>query len=254
MLGCRRPAPYTRLSTSSAGIPSDSLVLWLRADVGLGVDELARVCVWEDQSGNTNDVEQPSEGARPATGATLGSAGALTFTTGTNLARGDVLGIAGGGGRTFFAVFQRSDVTTRGSVVEQGQSGTPGTYLGINTNTFNTAGQRFGCYLTNNAYDSDVAADLEPHVHTLVYDSLTPGADVLTNMHYRIDAAVRTLTRTSGGLGNGNIEDFSGANFTNVGSSNLTLAEVIGYARPLDSTDLATVESYLTSRYGISTE
>ena len=31
---------------------------------------------------------------------------------------------------------------------------------------------------------------------------------------YRVDGVTQTLTRTSGGLGNGNFEDFSGANFT----------------------------------------
>lgn len=252
VLGCQPPAPYTRLSASSAGIPGDSLVLWLRADVGLGVDDLTHVCVWEDQSGKKNDVEQPTATSRPVTGVTLGTRAALTFTTNTNLARGDVLGMAAASGRTFFAVFQRSDTTTRGTVVQQGESGTPGTYLGIDTNTFNTVGERFGCYLTNNAYDSDVTTDLDPHLHSLVFDGLTPGNDVLANTHYRIDAVTRTLTRTSGGLGNGNIEDFSGANFTNIGSSNLNLAEVIAYARPLDGADLAAVESYLAVRYGIS--
>jgi hypothetical protein len=129
--------------------------------------------------------------------------------------------------------------------------GTAGTYLGIDTNSFNTAGQRFGVYLTNNAYDSDRATDLDPHVHSLVYDTMTPGVPALANMHYRIDTAVRTLTRNPGGLGAGNIEDFSGANFTAVGNANLTLAEIVVYGRALDGTDLDAVEGYLLARYGI---
>lgn len=67
-----------------------------------------------------------------------------------------------------------------------------------------------------------------------------------------MNGATQTLTRNSGGLGNGNIEDFSGANFTLVGSGpHATMAEVLIYNRPLTVTERAKVETALKARYEI---
>src|SRR4029077_1316137 len=99
----------------------------------------------------------------------------------------------------------------------QGQSGTPGTYLGVDTNTFATAGGREGVYMMNNAYDSALATTTAaPRVHVYTISTMTAGTPVLSGIDYRVDGVTQTLTRTSGGLGNGNFENFSTANFTSV--------------------------------------
>ncbi len=60
------------------------------------------------------------------------------------------------------------------------------------------------------------------------------------------------MTRTPDGLGNGNFEGFSGANYTLVGGcSDAFIAEALLYDRALSVTERATVEAALEARYGI---
>jgi hypothetical protein len=60
------------------------------------------------------------------------------------------------------------------------------------------------------------------------------------------------LSRNAGGLGNGNVEDFSAADFTLVGSGTRAfVAEAIVYDRALTLVERATVETALKARYGI---
>jgi hypothetical protein len=48
---------------SPASIPG--LVLWARADAGVTSDEAGHVSVWQDSSGQANDLTQPTPGAQP---------------------------------------------------------------------------------------------------------------------------------------------------------------------------------------------
>ena len=67
-----------------------------------------------------------------------------------------------------------------------------------------------------------------------------------------MNGATQSLTRTPGGLGNGNFEDFSGANYTAVGGcADAFLAEALIYDRALSITERGTVEAALEARYGI---
>jgi len=256
VLGCVPPEPYAPLSTAGASIPEAGLVLWVRADVGVGKTPENSVCVWEDQSGNGHHLSQETNSSRPVAGAILGGQSALDFDAGRRLLRDDVLGIGATSGRTFVVVATTKSLTLRAFFLYQGRSGDVGKYVGIDINSFNTSGQRFGAYMTNNAYDTNLATDLSPHVHTLLVSSMTPGDAVLDHMNYSVDGVSLALTRTAGGLGNTRIEDFSLANTTAVGTTSgawadLTVAEVLIYDHALSSEDQGQVSSYLNTRYGL---
>ena len=165
--------------------------------------------------------------------------------------RGGVLGIASGSGRTFFLVSSLPDPGVRVSALWQGDPGTRGTYYGFDANTFNTVGNRFGVYVTNNAYDSDVVTTTDLTLHTLIADDMTPGEPVLDVVTYRVDGAATTLTRTAGGLGDGTVEDASPFERTWIGGGQVVLREVLIYDRALAGADLESVESYLQSRHSL---
>ena len=81
---------------------------------------------------------------------------------------------------------------------------------------------------------------------------MTPGTAILGAIDYRVNGATQSLTRTSGGLGNGNFEDFSGANYTLIGGcTDAFIAEALVYDRALSTTERGTVEAALEARYGI---
>lgn len=250
--GCVGPGAETVLSATNAGLPSRGLVLWLRGDRGVYKTSANRVCAWVDQSGNGN-VLRAAVNPPLWTGTGLGSKAAIHFdAASTYMTVGGVLGIAPKSGRTFVAVVQLVNTTGRCQAVMQGKSGSPGTYLNLDANTFQTAGSREGVYATNNAYDSALATSTSARVHAYTMDTLVPGTAVLSAINYRVNGASQSLTRNSGGLGNGNLEDFSGADFTLVGSApDAFIAEVLVYDRALSVSERASAEAALKARYGI---
>jgi hypothetical protein len=231
-------------------------MLWVRADRGIYKDASNGVCAWADRSGHQNVFVPPASGGRPTwEDASLGGRPAVhaappqqgLFTAG-------VLGLAPDSPRTFIAVQQLASTAGRFAAIIQGKSGTAGTYVGFDTNTFQTAGSREGVYFTNNAYDSNVTTSTAPRLHVMIIRSMTPTQPVLSNIEYRIDAQTTTLTRTPGGLGNGNIEDFSAADYSGVVSrpaGNASVAEALVYDHALSPTELTAVEGVLEARYGI---
>jgi hypothetical protein len=169
------------------------------------------------------------------------------------MATGGAVDIPAASGRTFVAVVASVSTTKRFQPVTQGKAGTPGTYLGIDTNTFSTAGSREGVYVTNNAYDSALATSTAPRVHVFTISTMVAGTAVLPSIDYRVNGVAQTVTRTSGGLGNGNIESFAAADFTSVGSAggDAIVAEALIYDHPLGVTERDALEAALIARYGI---
>ena len=250
---CIAPSGEAPLDAATMNIPTSGLVLWLRGDRGVHKTAANAVCAWVDQSGH-GTIFTPY-GGRPSWSAT-GIAGlpALRPTTaGEGLSTSGALGIAPTSARTIIAVVQLVSATQRFNAVYQGQANTPGTYLGLDANTYNTAGSREGVYMMNNAYDSALATTTAaPRVHVYTIQTMTVGMPVLPSINYRVDGATQTLTRTSGGLGNGNFENFSTANYTSVVSGrDGYVAEVLFYDRALSVSEAAAVELALKARYGL---
>jgi hypothetical protein len=256
-LGCDPPQRVEApLVPGAEGVPAAGLVLWLRGDRGIYMTPGAgAVCAWADQSPRRGLLS--ASGARPLwTPMGVGGQDAVHFTTTAKaLTTGGVLGIAPTSGRTFVAVQQLVTTTRRFDAVMQGQSGTPGTYLNVDTNTFLTAGSREGVYATNNAYDSALATSTAARVHVYTLSTMTPGTAVLSALAYRVNGAAQTLTRTAGGLGNGTLEDFTNADFTAVGVSgaepDALVAEVLVYDRALTADETTALETTLKARYAI---
>lgn len=251
--GCIAPPSAPALSPATAGLPADGLTLWLRGDRGVYATDEQRVCAWADQSGN-KFLLLATGSARPLwQTAGLGAQAAVDFDSASSyVAIGGVLGIPATSGRTFIAVVQSVDTSGRAYPVQQGLSNSPGTYVGIDTNTYQTAGNRQGVYVTNNSYDTTLATSTTPRVLLFAIDNLVPGTPVLSALQFRVNGAVQTLTRNDGGLGNGNIEDFSVANYTAVGSgAHSVIAEILVYNRALSTEERVSVDAALRARYGI---
>lgn len=252
--GCSLPAAVV-LNPTDAGLPADGLRLWLRADTAVSVTAAGEVCRWNDVSGLGNDFT-PATTTRPLWVATgLNDHPAVSF-PGPNryLTRAGVLGIPPAAGRTVALIGLNPDLTHRFLYFEMGKVGTPGTYFSIDTNTFNTTGGKEGAYLTNNAYDADLATAAEVRTHVLSVSTLDAGTALPGALQYSVNGTVRTLTRTSGGLGNSTVEDFSGADTTLLGYgvsgfTGAVMGDVLVYDRPLTVSERTAVEAYLRARY-----
>lgn len=250
---CLPPSTLNRLSPAAAGLPTDGLQLWLRADRGIYATAANRVCAWMDQSGNDNVFYANGQNRALWTAAGLGMQPAIDFdATGRWLSAGGVLGIPATAGRTLIAVVQLVNTTGRFTALMQGLGNSAGTYVNLDTNTFQTAGSREGVYVTNNSYDAATATGTDPRVHVFTIGTMVPTTPVLSTVDYRINGVTQVLERNPGGLGNGNVESFAAANFTLVGSGTRALvAEAILYGRPLGVEERSAVEKALRTRYGI---
>jgi hypothetical protein len=249
---CLAPNDEAPLSAASAGLPSAGLALWLRADHGVYMTAANRVCAWADQSAQGALFVPAADLTRPLWEASgVGTAPAVHFdAAGRFLLANGVLGIAPTSARTFIAVVKLLNTSARCETLEQGLSGT-GEYLELDANTFNTAGNREGVVVMNNAYDSGLATGMVPRVHVYTLNNMTVGTPILDAVDYRVNGATQALTRT-GGSGNGTFEDFSGANYTAVGACpDALIAEVLVYDRALTVPERSTVEASLEARYAI---
>ncbi len=256
---CIAPTDTTRLSASALGLPTSGLTLWVRADKGIYKTSDQHVCAWEDQSGHDTVLLARASGGRPTWGATsLGNQPAITFIAAEYWLNVDgVLGISPTSPRTFISVIEETNLGARLQALMQGQAGTPGTYIMTDANTYANTGQFEAVYIMNNSYESSLPTSTTPRVHVYTINDMTPGDPILPAtgtpaIDYRINGQKLSLpARVNAGLGNGNIEDFSGANFTEVGQGPGIVAEAMIYDRALSDAEKAQVEAVLEARYGI---
>ncbi len=250
--GCPVPTGVV-LDPADAGLPTTGLALWLRGDLGVAVRD-GGVCRWDDVSGHGRSFAPAT--STPPTVAAAGVNGkpAVAFNAGQALIRNDVLGLSATSGRTIAAFVANGDLTHRFQAVHQGKLGTAGTYFGLDTNTFDTAGSLEGVYVTNNAYDSNLATATTARSHILSISSFAAGGSLPGVLTYSVGGTAATLTRTAGGLGNGTVEDFSAADVTylggvSVGATPANLGEVLVYDRALTAPERTAVDQYFSSRY-----
>lgn len=252
--GCSLPDPYTPPTPAEVGIPA-GMAVWLRADMGVSRDTDGLVCEIDDLSGNGHDFTQLSAGARPSV-ATIGLQPAIEYTGGKSMTRLDVMGLSPTATRTIFAVVQLDVTDARSTFIHQGTLANNHTDLGPEANTFNSAGNLWGLYMTGNAYDSQIAATTDPSIIVWKIDSMTIGQPILDHLSGRVSGLDMTLTRTPAGSGDGNIEDFTAADQSFFGYSNpdqdYQIAEAILYGRTLTAREVGQVEAYLSARYGIA--
>ncbi len=269
-LGCSPPTGESGLDPTAAGLPANGLVLWLRGDYGVyttasdagatgDAGAMASVCAWGDVSGNGWVLASPSSTPPPVLdSAGVGGQPAVWMQPGTTLQIGSVLGIAPTSPRTLVAVEVLVNGDGRFNPIEQGLEGSPGTYITIDANTWETLGNLEGVYMTSNSIDSSTATSPgTARVHVFTVSSMTVGAQLSSSIDYRINGATQTLTVRQGG---GTIGDFSTADFTSVAAplSSSTgvpgsgeVAEVLVYDRALTLAERQAVETALEARYAI---
>ncbi len=123
----------------------------------------------------------------------------------------------------------------------------------VDANTYMGTPNHESVYVENNDYSTALATSTAARVHMYTFTTMTPGVDVLPNIDYRVNGTSLVLTRNNAGLGNGKFEDFSMANYSDVGGDcpDAFIAEALVYSRALSVTERATVEAALEARYGI---
>lgn len=252
--GCPLPTGVVG-NLADAGFTTTGLALWLRADLGLATTDAGVVCRWDDVSGHDRAF-LPATATPPSLDATgLNGKPSVSFSgPDQHLIRNDVLGLGAASGRTVAVFAASNDTTHRYQFFVQAKVGTAGTYFGLDANTFSTVGSREGVYVTNNAYDSDLATSTTPHTHILSISSFTPGGALPGVLVYAVDGTARTLTRTSGGLGNGLVEDFTAADITYFGAGEAgytggKLGEMLVWDHALTAPERLAVEQYFQRRY-----
>jgi len=260
---CHPVTSVTTLSAVAAGLPAAGMALWLRADHGVYASTSGAgapgVCAWLDLSGGTTVLASSGPTARPSWLTTgIGGNAAIQFSDSTQaLVTAGVLGIGATSARTFVAVEKLTSANGRFDPVEQGQGGSPGTYINIDASTWQTLGNLEGSYVTNNSFDTAAATTTAAaRVHVLSVGSMTVGAPLAGAIDYRIDGTSMPLTLRAG---SGTFEDFSTANYTAVGGfgtpsmgGTITggmVAEVVVYDRALTASEILAVEAALKARY-----
>jgi hypothetical protein len=240
------------------------LQLSLRADSGVTTDDQGRVETWADQTDNGHDFSSLRPAARPGLSEeTASGTPALTFNgEGQFLLREDTTGIPNDSARTFVVVSRLTDPAARSPMFMQGRLNATGgnsNAYGIEANTFNTAGERFGVYLISVANDSERETDTNYHIHTIRTESFPALEDIRNTTTYYVDGAETPFEHTGGGTFN---SPFDGS-ASSIGSFSQEqpgvthtgeIAEIRAYDRALTEDQRSTVESELADRYGIGIE
>jgi hypothetical protein len=237
-------------------LPDAGLVLWLRADVGVRAAQPSeRVCGWCDLSIAANHLV-PRDSSQQTVWVPTSSGGhpAVTWADTEVLQRPGALGIAPTSGRTLVMVVRLDDAAVRSAPFYQGLRGSLSLWWGLDPNVFNTVGNRFGVYLSSNAFDTATATDMAPHVHVVTVDSMVVGGVVGAVLHYHLDGTLQAISATSGSSASALVQDFSSADTTMLGyggAARMTISEVLVYDRPLPDLERQAIEQVLRSRYGL---
>lgn len=222
-----------------------SLQLWLdAADTSTITSASGAVSQWNDKSGNDYHVTQTTAAKKPTTGASLHNGNnILTFDGGDTLEIPSGIFSIPNGDNTIFVVAKRNTETGSGElVVNMDSSGTNNYYLGYG----NTAGDVI-------FLNKDVDAN------TLVSSGNT-------NTDYNIMTAFRSATTLSLSINGATATTNSfGADAPSVDGANIgsrqdsssfvigSIAEILIYGKALSEDEIASVEGYLSVKWGITT-
>jgi hypothetical protein len=250
--------------TARAALP-EGLVLWLRSDHGVVRDPGDRVTSWRDLSSRGHDLVTPA--GRPGPRWIVRAwrcLPALRFDGSASLLRSDVLGLAPDQPRTYVVVSRLRDTFERSQLFAQGESGSLFRQVGLEANTWQTAGSRFGLYVVDNAFDASMPTHRRLALHVLAIASLTLDRPLVgpeggtPALRYWIDGSAQDLSLRSG---TGRLrEGLAGATRTSVGrfagpgeyGYRGDVFEVQVYDRALDDAARGRIEARLAARYAVT--
>lgn len=220
------------------------LTLWLDATQGVTLTG-SGVSTWADQSGNSRDFTQTTAAQRPTYTATLNGLSVLTFSnaassalTRTGIANADY---GSTNGASWWIVYRCSELNTY-TLADLG-----GAADGIDVFQSLGSGLSYPGQFRS-ARANGLAIGL-PSTGTVLYGHVV---DVSGNKHaYRRQSVERTSTTVAYSAW------MSATNKTwsiGVGGAGFSgdIAETLIYSRPLNATEIASVESYLTKKWGIT--
>lgn len=220
------------------------------------------VDAWTDDSGNGNNFTQDTADARPsvATGAANGNRALQFDGENDHLLREDALGIANDSSRTVVVVSRLSDPTVRSPFLMQGQfdsGGSGSNYYGLEANTFNTTGERFGAYLVSVGHDAELETNTSYNVHVLRTESFPELSSIEQSTTYHVNGNQVALEATPDNARNSPFM----ADSTAIGAFpesepgallSGAIAEVAVYDRALADDERSAIENKLIDKYGIS--
>jgi hypothetical protein len=238
----------------------DGLRLWLHPGSGTETDG-ETVRTWRDDSGNGYDFTQDDGASQPTLveDAVAGEQALRFDGEDDRFVRRDAVGIAPDSPRTFVVVCRLSDPAARSPYFMQGvfdATGGESNAYGLEANTFNTAGRRFGTYLVSVAHDSARPTDRNYNVHVLRTAEFPELGAIEESTDYHVNGERSTIEHTGGGTRNSPFAGESTAIGAFPQSSPSTvmhgeIAEIRAYDRALDDEERSTVEAELANKYGV---
>lgn len=260
-------ATDTDASTATPTDPTeiDGLVLWLRADQGIGSPGGAAGVVetWGDSSDSGNDFSQSEPNYQPQLVASaINGEPAVEFDgTDDRLTRSDTLGLAEDDDRTVILVGKLDDTTSRRAFFTQAKLGAfddDSNAFGLEANTYNTEGERFGLYLVSQAYDSEAATNTNFNVLTLRTAGFPSYQDMEAGTTYFFNGQETSFTQTAGGVENPEflgdttaIGDFANHETPSGVVLDGQIAEVLVYRGALGDAEVEWLSGWLMAKYGL---
>jgi len=238
-----------------------SLQLWLRPGAGIETVDGA-VATWADQSGNGFDFTQEDPAKRPTLveDATNGLPALRFDGEDDHFVRRDTLGMGNDAARTYVVVCRLSDLEARSPYLMQGRfdaTGNSSNSYGLEANTYNTTGERFGLYLISVAKDSERSTNDQFNVHTLRTGDFSNLSAMEETTDYFLNGQQVAYQDTSGGVRNEQFDGDSTAIGTFPQSSPGALmhgdiAEIFVFDRAVGDEFRSSLEGALMEKYGIA--
>jgi hypothetical protein len=239
----------------------DGLQVWLHPDSETSTTD-SGVETWHDDSGNDYDLTQSDSALRPSLveDAVAGHSALRFDGDDDRLLRRDALGIDDDSARTFVVVSRLTDLSARSPFLMQGtydSSDADANYYGLEANTYNTAGERFGLYLVSAGKDTETRTNTDYNVHVLQTGDFADLSAMEGSTSYHINGQETSFDDTPGGARNSPFSADSTAlgAFPASSPSTLTgeLAEVRVYDRTLTESERSSLETSLINEYNINT-
>jgi hypothetical protein len=175
------------------------------------------------------------------------------------LLREDTLGIANDSARTFAVVSRLSDTQARSPFLMQGRldsEGSDSNYYGLEANTYNTAGERFGLFLVASAKDTPRRTNTRYNLHIIRTTDFTDISTMEQSTMYYINGGEVSFSGTPGGARNqffdGDSTAVGGFPYTSSGSRmHGEIAEVRVYDRAIPDSERRQIENRLIDKYNI---